>query len=89
MKQRRVNSICDVEKKYLLRIITPMISHNSEPHNVHGRHSSIRPDLHFSNNIVGRFNIEVPSLTASNKGVNYARDAGHLISASCHAGWWV
>ena len=55
-------------KKILAQNYYSMISHNSEC----TRHSSIHPDLHFSNNIVGRFNIEVPFLTASNKGVNYA-----------------
>ena len=80
-------------KKILAQNYDPMISHNTQQWTAQctdfTRHSSIHPNLHFSNNIVGRFNIEVPFLTASNKGVNYARDAGHLISASCHAGWWV
>ena len=80
-------------KKILAQNYDPMISHNTQQWTAQctdfTRHSSIHPNLHFSNNIVGRFNIEVPSLTASNKGVNYARGAGHLISASCHAGWWV
>ena len=80
-------------KKILAQNYDPMISHNTQQWTAQctdfTRHSSIHPNLHFSNNIVGRFDIEVPFLTASNKGVNYARDAGHLISASCHAGWWV
>ena len=79
-------------KKILAQNYDPMISHNTQQWTAQctdfTRHSSIHPNLHFSNNIVGRFDIEVPFLTASNKGVNYAR-VGHLISASCHAGWWV